>query len=144
MLVGGDAVAARKAPMAPVVDNLDPGYAPILDRLLAHRLERQLLATCRMPVWSNPLEVGPLSPEAAVEQMIRSFGARCQGSGRGCTPHLLRHSFTTMNLRRGGNGILLQQILGHSSLSAITQTCQHLTLADAHDELMRLLAADPR
>jgi len=54
------------------------------------------------------------------------------------------HSRTTEYLRRGGNPILLQQILGHSSLAMITQTYQHLTVADAHDELMRLLAPDRR
>jgi integrase len=40
------------------------------------------------------------------------------------------------------NPILLQQILGHSSLAMITQTYQHLTFSDAHEELMRVLAAD--
>jgi integrase len=57
---------------------------------------------------------------------------------------LLRHSFATEYLRGGGNPILLQQILGHGSLTMITQTYQHLTVVDAHDELMRLLAADQR
>jgi integrase len=47
-------------------------------------------------------------------------------------------------LRRGGNPILLQQILGHSSLAMITQTYQHLTFTDAHDELMLVLAMDMR
>jgi integrase/recombinase XerC/integrase/recombinase XerD len=81
--------------------------------------------------------------ESAVEQMIRSLG-EVAGIRKRVYPHLLRHSFATEYLRRGGNPILLQQILGHSSLSMITQTYQHLTLADAHDELMRLLANDSR
>jgi len=81
--------------------------------------------------------------ESAVEQMIRSLG-EVAGISKRVYPHLLRHSFATEYLRRGGNPILLQQILGHSSLTMITQTYQHLTLADAHDELMRLLAADQR
>jgi integrase/recombinase XerD len=79
--------------------------------------------------------------ESAVEQMIRSVGEVAHIPKR-VYPHLLRHSFATEYLRRGGNPILLQQILGHSSLTMITQTYQHLTVADAHDELMRLLAAD--
>jgi integrase/recombinase XerD len=79
--------------------------------------------------------------ESAVEQMIRSLGEVAHIPKR-VYPHLLRHSFATEYLRRGGNPILLQQILGHSSLTMITQTYQHLTVADAHDELMRLLAAD--
>jgi hypothetical protein len=36
------------------------------------------------------------------------------------------------------------QILGHSSLAMITQTYQHLTFTDAHDELMRVLADETR
>jgi integrase/recombinase XerD len=75
--------------------------------------------------------------------MIRSLG-EIAGITKRVYPHLLRHSFATEYLQRGGNPILLQQILGHSSLAMITQTYQHLTLADAHDELMRLLAADQR
>ncbi len=81
--------------------------------------------------------------EAALEQMIRNLG-EAAGIKKRVYPHLLRHSFATEYLRRGGNPILLQQILGHTTLAMITQTYQHLTVADAHDELMRLLAADQR
>jgi integrase len=38
----------------------------------------------------------------------------------------------------------LQQILGHTSLAMITQTYQHLTFTDAHEELMRVLTAEPK
>jgi integrase len=81
--------------------------------------------------------------ESAVEQMIRNLG-EVAGIRKRIYPHLLRHSFATEYLRRGGNPILLQQILGHSSLAMITQTYQHLTVVDAHDELMRLMAGDQR
>lgn len=85
-------------------------------------------------------QLGPLK-ESAVEQMIRNL-AEVAGIEKRVYPHLLRHSFATDYLRRGGNPILLQQILGHSSLAMITQTYQHLTFSDPHDELMRLLASD--
>lgn len=85
-------------------------------------------------------QLGPLK-ESAVEQMIRNL-AEVAGIEKRVYPHLLRHSFATDYLRRGGNPILLQQILGHSSLAMITQTYQHLTFSDAHHELMRLLASD--
>jgi site-specific recombinase XerD len=58
--------------------------------------------------------------------------------------HLVRLSFATDYLRRGRNPILLQQILGHTSLAMTTQTYQHLTFTNAHKELMRVLTADPR
>jgi integrase/recombinase XerD len=88
---------------------------------------------------------GQLDPvtESAVEQVIRALG-QVVGIQKRVYPHLLRHSFATDYLRRGGNPILLQQILGHSSLAMITQTYQHLTFSDAHDELMRVLVADAR
>jgi integrase/recombinase XerD len=75
--------------------------------------------------------------------MIRALG-EVAGIRKRVYPHLVRHSFATDYLRRGDNPILLQQILGHSSLAMITQTYQHLTLTDAHEELMRVLAADTR
>ena len=75
--------------------------------------------------------------------MIRNLGETA-GIKKRVYPHLLRQSFATEYLRRGGNPILLQQILGHTTLAMITQTYQHLTLVDAHDELMRLLSSDQR
>lgn len=74
--------------------------------------------------------------------MIRNL-AETAGIRKRVYPHLLRHSFAAEYLRRGGNPILLQQILGHGSLAMITRTYQRLEMVDAHDELMRLLAADP-
>ena len=75
--------------------------------------------------------------------MIRALG-QVAGIQKRVYPHLLRHSFATDYLRRRGNPILLQQILRHSPLAMITQTYQHLTFTDAHDEPMRLLALDVR
>ncbi len=87
-------------------------------------------------------EFEPLTMSGA-EQMIRHL-AVAAGITKRVYPHLLRHSMATDFLRRGGNPILLQQILGHTSLAMITQTYQHLTFGDAHDELMRVLHGDAR
>jgi integrase/recombinase XerD len=65
--------------------------------------------------------------ESAVEQMIRALG-EVAGIKKRVYPHLVRHSFATDYLRRGGNPILLQQILGHTSLAMITQTYQRVPL----------------
>lgn len=83
-------------------------------------------------------EYEPLT-ESGAEQMIHNL-AETAGVRRRVYPHLFRHSMATDFLRRGGNPILLQQILGHTSLAMITQTYQHLNFGDAHDELMRVLA----
>jgi len=87
-------------------------------------------------------EFEPLTSSGA-EQMIHVL-AETAGISKRVYPHLLRHSMATDFLRRGGNPILLQQILGHTSLTMITQTYQHLTFGDAHDELMRVLLGDAR
>ncbi|MEO8899260.1 MAG: tyrosine-type recombinase/integrase [Candidatus Dormibacter sp.] len=87
-------------------------------------------------------EYEPLTKSGA-EQMIRNLAASA-GISKRVYPHLLRHSMATDYLRRAGNPILLQQILGHTSLAMITQTYQHLTFGDAHDELMRVLLGDAR
>ncbi len=87
-------------------------------------------------------EFEPLTLSGA-EQMIRNL-AVVAGISKRVYPHLLRHSMATDFLRRGGNPLLLQQILGHTSLAMITQTYQHLTFGDAHDELMRVLLGDAR
>lgn len=77
--------------------------------------------------------------ESGAEQLIGNLG-ELAGIKRRVYPHLLRHSMATDFLRRGGNPILLQQILGHTSLAMITQTYQHLNFGDAHEEMMRVLA----
>lgn len=71
-------------------------------------------------------QLGP-HKESAVEQMICNL-AEVAGIEKRVFPHLLRDRLPP----RGGNSILLQQILGHSSLAMITQTYQHLTFTDAH------------
>ncbi len=73
--------------------------------------------------------------------VIRALG-EVAGIQKRVYPHLVRHSFATDYVRRGGNHILLQQILGHTSLAMITQTYQHVTFMDAHEELMKVLTTE--
>ena len=58
----------------------------------------------------------PMSP-AAIQSMIRRL-ARSTDVPR-LHPHLLRHTYATMFLLNGGNVFLLQQNLGHSTLSMV-------------------------
>jgi len=135
--VGGKGDQERLVPIAPTLARRLRRFA---DRKHGGATSDRLFLTLRRGRASGQLDG---LTESAVEQMIRSLGETA-GITKRVYPHLLRHSFATEYLRRGGNPILLQQILGHSSLAMITQTYQHLTVADAHDELMRLLAADQR
>jgi len=135
--VGGRGDRERLVPLAPSLARRLRRFA---DRSRPDATSDRLFLTLRRGRASGQLDG---LTESAVEQMIRSLG-EVAGIEKRVYPHLLRHSFATEYLRRGGNPILLQQILGHSSLAMITQTYQHLTVLDAHDELIRLLAADQR
>ncbi len=135
--VGGKGDRERLVPLSPSLARRLRRFA---ERGRPDATSDRLFLTLRRGRASGQLDA---LTESAVEQMIRSL-SEMAGVKKRVYPHLLRHSFATEYLRRGGNPILLQQILGHSSLAMITQTYQHLTLVDAHDELMRLLAAEQR
>jgi integrase/recombinase XerD len=89
---------------------------------------------------SDSGDYAPLT-QSGVQQMISELGYAA-GMTRRVHPHLFRHSMATDFLRRGGNPLLLQQILGHTSLAMITATYSHLTISDAHAELMRILTSE--
>jgi integrase/recombinase XerC len=79
-----------------------------------------------------------LTPRS-VERMIVHF-ARTLGLPSGVTPHTLRHSFASHLLANGADLRVIQELLGHSSLST-TQKYTHLNLADILREYDR---AHPR
>ncbi|HKF74733.1 MAG TPA: site-specific integrase [Candidatus Dormibacteraeota bacterium] len=125
--------------LVPLAPSLARRLRPFIDRGRQDASSDRLFLTLRRGRGRGQLDG---LTESAVEQMIRSLGEIASFRKR-VYPHLLRHSFATEYLRRGGNPILLQQISGHSSLTMITQTYQYLPLHDAHDELMRLLGCGP-
>lgn len=82
----------------------------------------------------------PLTP-SGVGQLLRGLAHRA-GITHRVHPHLLRHSFATEALRRGMNPVQLAQILGHSGLRMIDSVYSHLTVTDAYDAMMRMLAPE--
>ena len=80
---------------------------------------------------------GPLT-KSGLEQAVRSL-AREAGIEKRVYPHIFRHSFATEWLRRGGNIISLQRILGHSDLTMIQGVYSHLDTSDDYQAAMRVL-----
>lgn len=69
--------------------------------------------------------------------MVREAAHRA-GIQKRVYPHLLRHSYATEWLRRGGNPLLLAQQLGHENLNMIQSTYSHLVAGDVFAEAMRM------
>jgi integrase len=76
--------------------------------------------------------------ESGCGQVIRLLAAEA-GIDKRVYPHLLRHSYATEWLRRGGNIISLQRILGHADLSMIAGVYQHLNTSDDFEAAMAVL-----
>jgi integrase len=79
----------------------------------------------------------PLTASGA-EQAVRVL-AKEAGIERRIYPHLFRHSYATEWLRRGGNIISLQRVLGHADLSMIQGVYSHLDSSDDYQAAMRVL-----
>jgi site-specific recombinase XerD len=65
--------------------------------------------------------------ERHCHKIIQQIGRK---NGVELYPHLLRHSAATWYIRQGGNPVVLQGIMGHSSLT-VTQQYLHLSSKDA-------------
>jgi len=120
-LVGGPARAALEA------------WLPERSRVLARR-RRTATAT----VFVNFRDGGPLSTRS-LDRIVKRHAAEA-GLPGDTTPHTLRHSFATHLLDRGADLRVVQELLGHESLST-TQVYTHVSIHRLRDVYAR---AHPR
>ena len=69
----------------------------------------------------------PIGPRRA-QKLVKAVANRARLS-KPVTPHILRHTFATLFLQKGGSLAALQKILGHDRLET---TAIYLNLTDAH------------
>jgi site-specific recombinase XerD len=64
----------------------------------------------------------------AVETIFRHLSKK---AGVNVHPHLLRHTFATLWLKNGGDSLMLQRLLGHTTLMMTNRYCQAVGCYDA-------------
>lgn len=80
---------------------------------------------------------------SGVQQMIR-LTSKEAGIEKRTHPHLLRHSYATMALRKGMNPVQLADILGHNTLTMIQAVYAHLTPVDAYEAQAKIFEDELR
>lgn len=124
-------LCARILPLGQTVCVLGKGskqrIAPVLP--VVAQAVADYVALCPYPLGDGPLFIGarggPL--RAAVVQRAMARARKRLGLPETATPHALRHSFATHLLARGADLRVIQELLGHASLS----TTQVYTGVDA-------------
>ena len=77
---------------------------------------------------------------SGVAQMLARL-ARTAKINKRIFPHLFRHSYATMMIRRGVNLIMIQKAMGHSTLAMVSQVYAHTTPGDGYDQIIAALKA---
>ena len=84
-------------------------------------------------------EKGITLKDSSVETMFIKLRKK---TGIRVHPHLLRHTFATMWLRNGGDSLMLQRLLGHTTLMMTNRYCQAVGCYDAIEAHKRYSPGD--
>lgn len=131
VIVVGKGQKERLIPVGNQALDAVQNYLPLRLSLIAAKLKRGHSHT-EDPLFLNS-RGGRLSSRS-IERMVAAYGVRA-GIPVPVTPHALRHSFATHLLEMGADLRVVQELLGHASLST-TQKYTHLTidhLMDVYD-----------
>ncbi|MFC1956918.1 tyrosine recombinase XerC [Chloroflexota bacterium] len=77
--------------------------------------------------------------DSSVETMFIKLSKR---TGIRVHPHLLRHTFATLWLKNGGDSLMLQRLLGHTTLMMTNRYCQAVGCYDAIEAHKRYSPGD--
>lgn len=124
-------------------ERLVPVPLPVFRRLEKYARARPGEEQERIFLSRNRAPSGGRRPltRSGVAQLITNLQRQC-GMEKRVYPHLLRHSWATEALRRGMNPIMVARVLGHTSLAMIDRTYSHLSTADMHEAVLRMLAEE--
>ncbi len=123
IIVLGKGKKERLIPFGNAASEALKRYFPLRDSLIIARIERGHVAE-REALFLNSR--GSRLTSRSVERMIKEYGQRA-GIQTTVTPHGLRHSFATHLLEMGADLRVVQELLGHVSLST-TQKYTHVNM----------------
>jgi integrase/recombinase XerC len=106
-------------------ERMVPVGGKAVEALRSYLVERLLLGSPEQALFLNK-KGARLSPRS-MGRIVRKYSLLAALSGK-VTPHTLRHSFATHLLHGGADLRVIQELLGHSSLST-TQKYTHLDIA---------------
>ena len=98
-----------------------------LHRYLAHGRPALLVNPEQPAMWLN--RYGGRLSQRAIATVVRCYADKA-GLSSGVHPHVLRHSFATAMLEGGAGLLVIQKLMGHSSV-ATTQIYAHVTKKEA-------------
>ncbi len=124
MKIRGKGGKERLAPFGQAAADALQQWLPVRSQLIAARITRGDMPE-RDALFLNSR--GTRLTARSIERMAAAYGQRA-GISVEVTPHALRHSFATHLLEMGMNLRMVQELLGHASLST-TQRYTHLDMA---------------